>query len=956
MIRINLSKIKRRYVIFSLLITYLLFALIKTYQEPTVSRDIEVHWFSAKDRFGFSKHIANNIDQIIAREKRTIEIGLKLMLPSIKDSFENNRILASFHSEYTPRQCKDKFYGILQLLYPQMRFDYRSKLKSFNPLDTSNINYYKECKVNLVLHGSIRHYANRQFFIWHGDEYNFDLMVYNVDKNKIEYKNTFTLVFQKADIYFLIFCWVLFFFGITFKAFNLRKELMICLGLLAGFVFSLMVANSGAHSFLVPLIAIIFAAIPFIMSYLIKNISKIRLLISLDVFITFFVAMIIIKNWAIGFFALVVILVGFKFLVKILRKIPYIKSMVKSLLNVEIFYLENPLVLESVLLNTKNNNNMQWNDIRKKEKAIYTKWIISSASIAILIGLLKILTEPLIQASLGTEYSLIFWGFCVIVSIGKVLFGELCVIIFVTVFCIRPVLISQLQQLSEKNKHVRINKTREIIRDADSFPLGNVIQAFAWLSLFIGFLLPFVNLQGFLAYFSSQSWIVCGPGMFTGIDIIAGKGIPISLYKPIYSYFFLLFPLVVAFGFVECLRFMQKPPSLILCTALKVFFLSAVLAVIFILLLFPLRIGWPPILGKGVIFFYIGIILSSFGWLSFETIPKRKELISTVIALGIFLALFGLIAFTFMKASKRLVNQAKFNKVRIYDRFDVIGKSIDFIVSPSQKLPKISQPTGMRHVPEGPFLMGDIGNPYHEGDENTKPGRWIFLDGFYIDEHEVTNKEYSKFLKYVTIYGDSSCRHPAQPKGKDHTPTWWKEPGHYPVEWGFKDAETDDYPVIGVDWYDAYAYAKWAGKRIPSEAEWEKVARGINGRIYPWGNRFVKDTLVNSGPLTQEEKKVFDLYQYVSPVKAFPKGQSFWGCYDLLGNVANWCADYYTVNFYEVMPSNNPCCSIPTGYRSIRGLLTWNVTLLGLNNMSRSGSNSLTRSNNLGFRCAMDAK
>lgn len=922
--------------------------MIRTFQKPIISKDIEVRWFNIKGEFGFVKKTAEDINQITAREERVIEIGLKKMLPIMESSFRYNKVLASFHSQYVPLQCRNKFYGILQLLYPQLMFDYRSNLKNFDLLDTSNVNYYKECGVNLVLHGSLRHYSGRQVLIWNRDEYNFDLMVYNVAKDKIEYKKTFTQVFSKADIYFLILCWILFFFGITFKAFNMHKEPIICFGLLGGFIYSLIIANSGLLGLLVPLIAIIFAVIPFVISLFIKNISKIRLFINLDVFITFFMAMIIIKKWAVCLFALIVILVGFKFLVRILRKMPYVKSMVKSLLNIEFFYLKNPIALESTLLNE---------GVRRKELSLYIKWIAASATIAIFISLLKTLTVPILQNCLETKYSLILWISQVIESAGKILFSELCVIIFVAVFCIRPVLVSELQVLSEKEKYVRLSKLQEIMQGADLFPLGNIIQALAWVSIFISFFLPIVNLQGLLAYFSSQGWEGCTPGMLTGIDIIASKGLPSSLYKPIYFYPFLLIPIAAAFGFVECLRFMQKPPPLILYGALMFFYYSAALIAVPILLFFPVRIGWPPILGKGVIFFYAGIILSHFGWLDFETIPRRKRWISGGIGSGCVFVLLGLIAFTLGKVSRRLVSKAKIDKVSFYDAFNAIGKSIDVIMLHSQKpSTKLAQPRDMIFIPEGPFIMGDIGNPFHEGDENTNPGRWIFLNGFYIDEHEVTNKEYSKFLEYVTIYGDSSYCHPEQPKGKDHTPTWWKDPGYYPAEWGFRDGETDDYPVIGVDWFDAYAYAKWAGKRLPTEAEWEKAARGINGRIYPWGNSFVKDTLVNSGPFTEEEKKEFDLYQYVSPVRAFPKGRSFWGCYDLLGNVANWCADYYADNFYEIMPSRNPYCIIPTGYRSVRGVLTWNTTLLGLNNMSRIGYTPLTRKNNLGFRCAIDGK
>ncbi|MBI4061887.1 MAG: SUMF1/EgtB/PvdO family nonheme iron enzyme [Elusimicrobia bacterium] len=284
----------------------------------------------------------------------------------------------------------------------------------------------------------------------------------------------------------------------------------------------------------------------------------------------------------------------------------------------------------------------------------------------------------------------------------------------------------------------------------------------------------------------------------------------------------------------------------------------------------------------------------------------------------------------------------------------------------------------MVSIPPGDFFMGTEGpahadvpkewpgkKPLHPYDAvlararpgwelpEERPRRAVSLKAFSIDRYEVTNGQYRTFLAWSRANGDHRLCHPDEPADKDHTPRYWKEFNPLLRNRDYAalaphETDTfraDDRPVVGVDWFDAYAYAAWAGKRLPTEAEWELACAGREGRRWPWGQRWDWGRANTGGERKGLDSKPRgverDGYVYPAPVGRFPNGKSPWGCEDMAGNAAEWVAD------------RNPSGPSAGLRRVVRGGSSQDYPS-STRCASRSSREPDFRTFTLGFRCAKD--
>jgi len=253
-----------------------------------------------------------------------------------------------------------------------------------------------------------------------------------------------------------------------------------------------------------------------------------------------------------------------------------------------------------------------------------------------------------------------------------------------------------------------------------------------------------------------------------------------------------------------------------------------------------------------------------------------------------------------------------------------------------RQIAKLAQHSPMIEIPEGWFLMGTIkkyDDPFGldtQYDDTEFPQRRIWLDTFSIDRDEVSMGEYVAFLQHQHLPVPRQLRHLIWHLIDVHV-----LPDYVMARW----------PAMYVNWKEANQFCRKSGKRLPTEAEWEKAARGTEGIIFPWGNEGPTADLAVSG--------LYHVHQIplVAAVDSFEEGRSPYGLRHMAGNVREWVNDWFGPDYYPLMPDRNPPGPEDGRYKSVRGG-SWRSRPQLLRTATRNGASPTTRSPNIGFRCA----
>jgi len=247
-----------------------------------------------------------------------------------------------------------------------------------------------------------------------------------------------------------------------------------------------------------------------------------------------------------------------------------------------------------------------------------------------------------------------------------------------------------------------------------------------------------------------------------------------------------------------------------------------------------------------------------------------------------------------------------------YDKLHAALAHVD-----AQPTEAVDTPSTLRDADGGELVLIP-GGFFGMGQDRRK----VYLDAYYIDRLPVTNRQFAKFLD-VTGY----------------------RPSHNDFFGHFADARPPEqlmnHPAVHVSWYDAYAYAQWAGKSLPTEAQWEKAARGTDGRKYPWGKTAPDATRANYGLMRRGTVRV----------GSHPAGASPYGVQDMAGNVWEWCLDGDSPDFYAHGPSHNPCNHVTGKERRVVRGGAFLYDAHSVRTFSRSSFEPAVRSQAIGFRC-----
>lgn len=263
-----------------------------------------------------------------------------------------------------------------------------------------------------------------------------------------------------------------------------------------------------------------------------------------------------------------------------------------------------------------------------------------------------------------------------------------------------------------------------------------------------------------------------------------------------------------------------------------------------------------------------------------------------------------------------------------------IGKALE--ESPVDRVAALAQKSPMITVGEGSFYMGtarttetsfSLDLPY---DDTEQPQRRIWLDRFEIDRDEVSLGEYVRWLQQQGLPIPEEVHHLIDQLSMVHA---------------ISPATLTRWPALYATWTEASTFCRTEGKRLPTEAEWEKAARGNHGNLFPWGHKPPAPGLAMFGQYHVHEIPI------VASVESGTVGRSPYGLHHMAGNAAEWVEDWFGIDYYATMPDRNPRGARQGRYKVVRGG-SWKSSPVLLRTATRSGASPEQRAATIGFRCA----
>ena len=245
-------------------------------------------------------------------------------------------------------------------------------------------------------------------------------------------------------------------------------------------------------------------------------------------------------------------------------------------------------------------------------------------------------------------------------------------------------------------------------------------------------------------------------------------------------------------------------------------------------------------------------------------------------------------------------------------------------------------PSPTIRIPEGPFLLGSVrvdDDPYGKEtqfDDTELPQHRVWLDSYDIDRDEVSLAQYLAYLQTRKLH----------PPVELQKLIW-----HVITVHSVQDETLAQWPALYVTWKEADGFCRLNGQRLPTEAEWEKAARGPDGNLFPWGPQLPDSSLAMFGQHHVHEIPI------LAPANSGDAGKSYYGLHHMAGNVAEWVNDWFGFDYYAYMPERNPQGPSTGRYKSLRGG-SWKSNRIMLRTATRSGSPPTQRSATVGFRCA----